>query len=73
MKSSCKYEGCISEHADPFKRSQINGDTLDDEATALADSVPKTGDTANAAIPFGFAAFAAFAGAFVTRMRRRNN
>ena len=44
--------------------------TLDDEATALADSVPKTGDTANAAIPFGFAAFAAFAGAFISRMKR---
>lgn len=46
--------------------------TLNDEAAALSDSVPRTGDTANAALPFGFTAFAAFAGAFISRSKRKN-
>lgn len=47
--------------------------TLNDEAAALSDSVPRTGDTANAALPFGFTAFAAFAGAFISRRKRNDH
>lgn len=47
--------------------------TINDEATALLDSVPKTGDTSAFAMPFALVAFAAFAGAFITRMKRKAN
>ena len=47
--------------------------TINDEATALLDSVPKTGDTSASAMPFALGAFAAFAGAFITRMKRKEN
>lgn len=47
--------------------------TINDEATALLDSVPKTGDTSASAMPFALGAFAAFASAFITRMKRKEN
>ena len=47
--------------------------TINDEATALLDSVPKTGDSSASAMPFALGAFAAFAGAFITRMKRKGN